>query len=161
MSHVTSPARHVVLIGAGCLLAIAAFAGCSADKTNSETGTTPSPSQTASATQSSSADVCADVDTAEASLQALVDTNIAQEGTNTLKARFVTFESDVQTLVESGQAELAPKTEAVKESIATLKEVLAGLTEDPTAGDLALVEPSLQAVKTSTEDLITSLDSTC
>jgi hypothetical protein len=153
--------RRVVLAGAGGLLVVAALAGCSADTTDSDTGVAASPSPTAATTETSPADVCADVDTVDASLQALVGTNVAQEGTDTLKARFVTLESDIQTLVESGQSELAPRRAAVKGSMATLKDALAGLGEDPTAADLALVKPSLQAVKTSTEELVAALEGTC
>lgn len=152
----TSPARRVALVGAGLVLALSPLAGCSDDTTDGDTS--PTATSTESAT---TADVCSDLDTAKASLQALVDTNIAQEGTTTLKERFATLESDLQTLLESGQAELAPETAAVKDSLARLKDVLAGLKESPTAADLAQVKPSLQAVKTSTEDLITSLGNTC
>lgn len=161
MSRKTFPARRVALAGAASLLAIVTFAGCGAGTTESATSASPSPSQTGSAAASSSAEVCADVETAKASLQALVNTKIAQEGTDTLKARFATFESDIQTLLESGQAELAPKTTAVKGSVAALKEVLASLTANPTAADLAKVKPAMQAVKTSSQDLITSIESTC
>ena len=151
----TPRARRVARVGAGAVLALAALAGCS--DTTTDDGT----SATATSTASATADVCSDLDAAQASLQALVDTDIAQEGTNTLKERFATLQSDLQTLWDSGQAESAPETAAVKESTAQLEDVLAGLKDQPTAANLAQVKPALQAVKTSTQDLITSLGSTC
>lgn len=160
MSRITSPARRVGSTAAAALLAIAVLAGCSDDTTDAQSGATASPSLTSSASESP-ADVCADVDTAQASLQALVDTDILQEGTDTLKARLATLKSDVQVLVDSGREELAPESAAVKESIATLEEVLAGLKEDPTAADLASVRPALESVKTTAQDLVTALESTC
>ena len=42
-----------------------------------------------------------------------------------------------------------------------LKDALAALKENPSAAELAIVEPSLQAVQTTVQDLITALDSTC
>ena len=151
----TSAARRTALAGAAVVLLLAPVAGCSDDTTDSDT------SSTATSTESATADVCSDVDTVKASLQALADTDVAQEGTNTLKERFATLQSDLQTLWGSAQAEAAPETDAVKAATAQLKDVLAGVKDSPTAADLAQVKPSLQAVKTSTEDLITSLGSTC
>ncbi len=161
MSRITSPARRVVCAAAGLLLAIAVISGCSAGTADTQTGATASPSLTSSASESSPADVCADVDAAQTSLQALVDTDIPREGTDTLKARLATLESDLQGLVESGRSELDPESAAVKESIATLKDVLAGLKENPTAADLASVQPALESVKTTAQDLVTALESTC
>lgn len=63
--------------------------------------------------------------------------------------------------MESGQAELAPKTAAVKDSIAALQDALGKLKENPTAADLAMVKPALHAVQTSLDDLITDLESAC
>lgn len=160
MSGTTFSARRVARTGAGALLAIAVVAGCSADTTDTATSPTAAPSQTASATQSP-ADVCADVDTAKASLQALVETDIVADGTDTLRQRLATLEADLRVLVDSGRAELAPRSTAVKESLATLDEVLGGLADNPTAADLAAVKPALEAVKTTTEDLVTALDTTC
>ena len=154
-------AQRVVLAVVACLMAIAGLAGCSSEKTDN-TGTSPSPSQTTStATATPSADVCADVATAQASLQVLVGTEILREGTDTLNARFGTFKSDVQALVESGQAEFATKVEPVKTSLATLADTIASLKQDPTAAEAALIKPSLQAVKTSTEELIAAVGGTC
>lgn len=161
MSRTTSPSRRVACAAGGALLSIAVLAGCSADTTDTQTGATASPSLTSSAGESSPADVCADVDAAQASLGALVDTDILGEGTDALKTRLATLESDLQGLVESGRSELAPESEAVRESIATLEEVLSGLKEEPTAADVASVRPALESVKTTTQDLVTALESTC
>ena len=161
MNLLTHLTRRAVLGGVGGLLVIATLAGCSSETADNDTGAAATPSQSASTTETSAADVCADVDTAKASLQALVDTNVVQEGTDTLKTRFAALESDVQTLLESGQAELAPKTAEVKDSIAMLQDALAGLKNDPTAAELAPLKTSLQAVKTSTEDLIAAVEDTC
>ncbi|MGN6576447.1 MAG: hypothetical protein ACTHKG_12230 [Nocardioides sp.] len=162
MSFVVSRTRRIALAGAGGLLMIAALAGCSSDTTEKATDTaaTPSPS-TSSAPGTSSADVCAAVDTAKASLQALLDTDVAREGTDTVKTRLATLQSDVATLVDAGKDELAPKTAAVKDSVATLEDALAGLKEDPTAADLPPIRAALQAVKTSVEDLVTALRAGC
>ena len=159
MSGITFSARRVACTGAA-LLAFAVLAGCSADTTDTSTGAPASPSQTASATESS-ADVCADVDAAKASLQAVADTDILAEGTDTLEQRLATLESDLQVVVDSGRAELAPQSTAFKESLASLEEALSGLANDPTAADLASVQPALEAVKTSAQDLVTALESTC
>lgn len=160
MRRITSPALRVASAAAGPLLAMALVAGCSAD-TDTQAGASVSPSPTSSVSESPTADVCADVDAAQASLQALVDTDILREGTDTVKTRLATLKSDLQVLVESGRAEVAPESAAVKESIATLESVLAGLKEDPTAADLASVKPALESVATSAQDLVTALESTC
>ena len=155
-----SPARRLVLGCAGSVLALAVLAGCSDDTTDGDTATEASSAESSS-TGSTPSDVCADVDTAKASLQAVVETDILREGTDTLKARVDTLGSDVKTLLESRQAELAPEAAAAEESIATLKEVLSGLKESPTAADLAQVRPSFKGVTTSVEALFASLGSTC
>jgi len=161
MSRTTSPARRVACAAAAPLLAIAVLAGCSADTTDTQTAATTSPSLTSSAGESPPADVCADVDAAKTSLQALVDTDLLREGTDTLKMRLATLESDLRVLVDSGRVELAPESAAVKVSIATLEEVLAGVKENPTAADLASVRPALESVKNTTQDLVTAVESTC
>jgi hypothetical protein len=143
-------------------MTIVGLAGCSSDSTDDDTGTAPSPSATmSSASATSTADVCADVVTAQASLQTLVGTKVLQEGTDTLKARFATFKADVQTVVESGQAEFASKVEPVKSSIAALEDVIADLKQEPTAADAARIKPSLEDIKASTEELIASVGTTC
>ena len=161
MSRTTSPARRVACAAAAPLLAIAVLAGCSADTTDTQTGATTSPSLTSPASESPAADVCAEVDAAQTSLQALVDTDILTEGTDTLKMRLATLDSDLQALMDSGRAELDPESAAVKGSIATLKDVLADVKENPTAADLASVRPAVESVKNTTQDLVTALQSSC
>jgi hypothetical protein len=156
MSPVTSRSRRLALAGAAGLLTFAGLAGCSSDTTD-DTATASSASPSASAP----ADVCSDVTTAQASLEALVGTKVVEEGTNTLKARFATFKADVQTLLEAGRAELAPKVESVETSIAELENVVADLKQDPTAADAALVRPTLQEIKMSTEELVAAVEERC
>jgi cell fate (sporulation/competence/biofilm development) regulator YlbF (YheA/YmcA/DUF963 family) len=156
---VISAARRTALAGAAIALVLAPIAGCSDDTTDSDTSSTAT--STATSTESATPAVCSDLDAVKASLQALVDTNVAQEGTNTLKERFASLQSDLETLWSSGQAEAAPETNAVKEATAQLKDVLAGIKDSPTAANLAQLKPALQAVQTSTEDLVSSLGSTC
>jgi hypothetical protein len=156
--------RRVVLAGIGAMLAVVAgLAGCSSDSGDDGAATSSSsPSQAASAESGAPAeDVCAAAATAQSSLEALVGTSIVREGTDTLRERFSSFESDVQLLLESGQAELAPETAAVRAAVATLQGALSGLQQDPTAADAALIKPSLQAVKTSTDELIVAIRSAC
>ena len=161
-SVLTRATRRAAVASATALLAAVALAGCSSDSTDEDTTASASPSETTStAAESPPAEVCADLDTAKASLQALVDTDLVQEGTNTLKERFETFRTDVQTLVDSAQAELAPQKAAVETSVAALQEVITGLAEDPTAADVALVKPALLAVKASTESLIDGVQQDC
>ena len=64
-------------------------------------------------------------------------------------------------MLESGRAEIAPNTAAVKDSITALKDALAALKENPSAAELAIVKPSLRAVQTTVQNLITALDCTC
>jgi hypothetical protein len=161
MSRTSLRARRAGLTSAGALLALAVLAGCSSDTSSDEAGTASSPSQDSSSTTGTSADVCADLDTAKASLQALADTNIAQDGTTTLKARLTTVESDLQTVLDSAKAQFATQTTDVKSSLSTLDDSVAGLWDDPNATTLASVKTSLAAVKTSTQDLLTSVGDTC
>jgi hypothetical protein len=161
MSALTSHTRRLGLACASGLLVTLSLAGCSSDSADEDTTASPTPSESSLTAESPQAEVCADLDTARASLQALVDTDLVQEGTNTLKTRFETFKTDVQTLVDSAKAELAPQVAAVKASVATLQEVVTGLAEDPTAADVALVKPSLLAVKASAESLIDGVQQDC
>jgi hypothetical protein len=137
--------RRLALTGVGVLLAVS---GCASDPADDGSG-------------SSSDDVCADVDTARTSLDALLGTEIAQEGTDTFKERLATFEADVAAVAESGQGELEQQTAAVEDSITTLQDVLVGLKDEPTAADLALVRPALQDLRTSAEDLVAAAGSIC
>jgi hypothetical protein len=137
--------RRLALAGLCGLLVVT---GCASDPADEGPG-------------SSSDDVCADVDTARTSLDALLGTEIAQEGTDTFKQRLATFESDVAAVAESGQGELEQQTTAVEDSIATLQDVLGGLKDEPTTADLALVKPALQDLRTSAEDLVAAAGSIC
>jgi hypothetical protein len=157
MSPAIRAVRRVSLACAGGLLVATGLAGCASDSPEDEPAASSSPSESTSA----AGDVCAEVDTAKASLQALVDTELVEEGTNTLKERFETFTTDVQTLVDSAKAELAPQVAAVETSVAALQEVVTGLAEDPTAGDAALVKPALLAVAASVESLINGVQQDC
>ncbi|HEU5037655.1 MAG TPA: hypothetical protein VFT70_11670 [Nocardioides sp.] len=157
-----SRTRRAVLAVAGGLLAIPGLGGCSSDSAGTDTN--PPETATTSAVPPSgspSGDVCADVDRAQASLQAMVDTDVVREGTDTLRARFATFESDVRALLESGRSELAPAAAAVSDAIAGVKTRLAGLKDQPTGSDLARLKTDLQSLKSSTEDLITAVEDIC
>ena len=161
MSTAIHATRRLGLACAGGLLVTIGLAGCGSDSDDDPTASGSPSETTSSAAESPPAEVCADLDTAKASLQALVDTDLLQEGTDTLKERFETFRTDVETLVDSAQAELAPQVAAVEASVAALEEVLTGLAEDPTAADVALVKPALLAVKASAESLIDGIQQDC
>jgi hypothetical protein len=120
-----------------------------------------SASAAASASPGASGQVCTDFATVQSSLDALTGTNIVQEGTNTLKERFATFQSDVASLVDSAQADFAGQTTAVKASLAALEAALTGLADSPSVADAAMIKPALEAVKTSTEELVAAVQGAC
>jgi hypothetical protein len=152
MSPVTSRSRRAVLTSAAVLLTLAGLGACASD-TADEAGTEPS--------VSASAEICTDVAAARESLEALVGTDVLEEGTDTLRARLATFESDVRALLAAGQAELAPEVESVETSLADLGDVVAGLQQEPTAAAVAQLKPAVQEVRTSTEELIAEVSETC
>jgi hypothetical protein len=167
MSVLSGHTRRLAVAGAGGLLAALALAGCSSDTTDEGSSTASSPSESASesasasTSASTSADVCANADTVQQSLDDLLGTDILQEGTDTVKERAATLKFKVEALVDSVQSGLAPQTAAVKASVDALEQVVGGLTEDPTKAELASIRPSLQAVKTSLEELVSAVQSTC
>jgi hypothetical protein len=163
MIALTSHTRRLAVATAGGLLVAVALAGCSSDSTDDSTSTAGSPSEAASESETASApaDVCADADTAKASLDALLATDVLQEGTATVKERAATVRSDVEALLASGSSELAPLKAAVEASISSLEDVLKGLPEELTAAEVAAIKPALEAAKTSVVELFDAVGSTC
>lgn len=56
---------------------------------------------------SSSADYCDQLDETEQAFTELRDTNILQDGTDTLNAHFDTFEEDVESLIDAAGDEFS------------------------------------------------------
>ncbi|MCU0284628.1 MAG: hypothetical protein MUD13_12175 [Candidatus Nanopelagicales bacterium] len=155
-----TPLPRLALLAGAALLVTLPLTGCS---DSADTATTPTTSAAASAPAASApaGQVCADADTARASLQGLVDLNILQEGTNALKANFDTFKADVDTLIASAQAEFATETDAVKAAVADLQGAIAELAAEPSVADVAALAPALASVKSTTEALLTAVDQAC
>jgi hypothetical protein len=155
-----TPLSRLALLAGAALLATLPLTGCS---DSADTATTPTTSAAASAPAASApaGQVCADADTARASLQGLVDLNILQEGTNALKANFDTFKADVDTLIASAQAEFATETDAVKAAVADLQGAIGELAAEPSVADVAALAPALASVKSTTEALLTAVDQAC
>lgn len=149
----TTPAGRLALLGASGLLALGAVAGCSS---NSPTATeSATPSDTASAAY------CASVDAVSSSLGALVNTKIIQEGTDTLKSRFDTFQTDVGSLIDSAGANFATQGAAVDASVAILQTAVANVKDSPSAADVAALKPAIEGLSTSTNALVEAVKSAC
>lgn len=149
--------RHMLTLGAAVLLAATGLAGCSSDATTASS----SSSAPASASASASTAVCADADALQASVNALIDTKVIQEGTSAVQTRFATVQSDAQTLIATAKDEFAPETSALESSLTALQTAVQGLTDSPSAADAAAVAAALGPVKDSAQELVDAVKGTC
>lgn len=157
MVTTSTPTRQMLTLGAAVLLAATGLAGCSSDSTTASS----SSSAPATASASASTAVCADADALQASVNALVNTKVIQEGTSAVQTRFATVQSDAQNLIATAKDEFAPETSALESSLTALQTAVQGLTDSPSAADAAAVAAALGPVKNSAQELVDAVKGTC
>jgi hypothetical protein len=152
-----------LLVSAAAALLTLGLAGCSSDPAGStDSATAPAAtSQAASPAGSGSAQLCGDVDAAQASLQALTGTDILNEGTSALKENFADFEASVQTLLDSARSDFASESDAVKAAVDSLKTAIGELSASPSVADAAAVVAALKPVQESVTTLLTAVKDAC
>lgn len=110
---------------------------------------------------SSTPDYCDQLDATEQALAELRGTNILSEGTETLSARYDTFNSDVQQLISAAGEEFAEESAAVESSLAQLQSALQSAANFDLGTAAQTIGPALESVQTSSEELFTAVSTTC
>ncbi len=144
------PSRRFALVAASTLIGFTALTGCSSDSDD-----TMSPSESASAAY------CASVDAAATSLDALVATNVIEEGTATLRSRFDAFRADVDALVESAKSAFADETAAVEAAVAGLGDALQGVADSPSVAQVGEARAAIDEVSATSQTLIGAVRAAC
>ncbi len=157
MHTLSSAAGRLAVLGAAGLLVLGA-AGCSSD---SDTAEPASSASAVESTASPAAGVCTEVQAARTSFQQLTGTEILKEGTNVFRERYAAFQTSVDALLVSAQAEFSPEVDAVKASLTDLQTAVAGLTDSPSLADAAAVKDALKPVGDSLTALTDAVSSVC
>lgn len=157
MHTFASAVSRLGVLGAAGLLVLGA-AGCSSD---SDTAQPASSSSAVETTTAPAAGVCTDVDAARTSFQELTDTEILKEGTNTFRERYAAFQTSVDALLVSAQAEFSDEVDAVKASLTQLQTAVGGLTDSPSLADAAAVKDALTPVGDSLANLTDAVSAAC
>ena len=110
---------------------------------------------------SSTPDYCDQLDATEQALAELRGTNILSEGTETLSARYDTFNSEVQQLIAAAGDEFAEESAAVESSLTQLQTALQSAASFDLGTAAQTIGPALESVQTSSEELFSAVTTTC
>ena len=137
------------------LLAILGLVGsaCSSDP---DTGATPSPTVSASASQG-----CAELATLKDSLTALTQVEPVQDGLTALQSAVATVKTDLQSAATAVSDELEPSVDQVQSSFDQLEDSLQGVTANNLAASATEIGTALTAMGTALTDLEADLSERC
>ena len=145
IKHVTSGIAVLAVLGLG--------AACSSD---SDGGTTPSQTVSASAEQG-----CSELATLKDSVTALTQIEPLQDGLDALNASVATVKTDLQSAAGAVSADLQPSVDQVQSAFDQLEASLQGVTTDNLAASATEIGTALTAVGTSLTGLETDLTEKC
>ncbi len=110
---------------------------------------------------SSTPGYCDQLDATEEALTELRETNIIGEGTQTLSARYDTFDSEVQQLIDAAGDEFADESAAVEASLAQLSAALQLAATLDLGASAQMLGPALASLSASSEELFTAVNTAC
>jgi hypothetical protein len=127
---------------------------------SSSSSSSSSPSSLSSASPSVNA-YCSQEQAVKDSYNALVDTDVTAEGTNTLKTRFDTFSSDLASFKTAAGSQFSSEMTAVQTSVDQLKTIVDDADTAGVATTATQFAVGLTTLKTSIETLFAAVDAAC
>ena len=103
---------------------------------------------------------CSEKEEAQASFDALRNTNVVEDGTEALRERFGTFTTDMRTFIDAAGDEFDAEIDAVRVSLDDAQAALDGAGDDPAAAAQEIV-PALQDLFDSSGALLQEVDDVC
>ena len=106
-------------------------------------------------------DYCSQLATTEAAYDALADTDVLADGTDTLSERYDTFSVEVDQLLGSAQTEFADESDAVRAAVDQLGAVVESAADLNLADAAQQLQPALASLQSSTTALFTAVNDAC
>ncbi len=135
-----------------CVVLLCVLVGCGGDSTSTAVRSTPTATVAAG---------CADASALKASLQALKDVNVRQDGIEALTSALADVSNDLDAAVASASAALEPHVEQVKTKFVALQTAVSGLTTDNLVQKAPSIKAALSQLGTATTALASSLAQNC
>lgn len=110
---------------------------------------------------SSSPDYCDQLDDTKQAFTELRDTNILQDGTDTLNERFDTFEEDVDSLIDAAGDEFSEESAAVEASLTQVSAALESAANLDLGTAASQIGPALDSLSASSQELLDAVTSAC
>ena len=110
---------------------------------------------------SSSDDYCDQLDDTRNAYTELRDTNILQDGTDTLSERFDTFEEDVDSLIDAAGDEFSDESAAVEASLTQVSAAIESASNLDLGTAASQIGPALDSLSASTQELLDAVSSAC
>jgi len=133
------------------LLAGGVLTGCSGDDD----------AATASAPSSGPPAVCSSVEDLQASMTALTEVPVTVEGIRGLPAVLAAVRADVEQVVQDGQDQFRPQTDALAADATALQSAVDTAVATPSGGAVATVVSSVNALAEDVTALASDVSSTC
>ncbi len=104
---------------------------------------------------------CTNVENLKASIKALPNTNVVQNGVSALETAVNKVNTDAQAVVKSAKSEFSSETTALKSSAQTLNTTIKQAVASPSASTLALIPAQVSAVVADAKNLENAVSSKC
>ncbi len=104
---------------------------------------------------------CTNVANLKASIKALPNTNVVQNGVSALEASVNKVKTDAEAVVSSAKSEFSGETTALKTAVDTLSTTVKQATASPSVSTLALIPAQASAVVTAAKNLESAVSSKC
>lgn len=103
---------------------------------------------------------CSEKEEAQASFDALRDTNVVEDGTEALREQFGTFTTDMRSLIDAAGDEFDAEIDAVRTSLDEVATAIDSAGDDAAAAAQQIV-PALQGLFDSSGALLQEVDDVC
>jgi hypothetical protein len=103
---------------------------------------------------------CSEKEEAQASFDALRDTNVVEDGSEALREQFGTFTTDMRSFIDAAGDEFDAEIDAVQNSLREVQTAVDGAGDDVAAAAQEIA-PALQGLFDSSSALLQEVDDVC
>ena len=109
----------------------------------------------------SGSDVCSAGDDVQESVEALLEINVIEEGTNAVEAAFEEFEADIEALADEAAEEFDDEINAVRSAADGVSSAINDTEGDPLPDRAGAIREALTVLGESTTALLSAVDTEC
>lgn len=152
--------RRILATLVAVLAAGVTACGTSGSSTSNAGSSAGSPSSSAAASTAST-DLCQAADDVRASLSALQEVDVVQQGTDALSQAYAQVKSDLSTLTGAAKTRYGPQVQQVKADADALQAAIDQAKADPSAQTTSAVGTAARTLAQDTQALLTAVSSSC